>query len=873
MFGRRQAVENIVGLLETDRRITLTGAGGVGKTRLAIAAATGAVDRFPGGVWFVDLSGTGGPATTARATLRVLDVAEASGVDPARTVAGELGRRGSALLVLDNCEHSLDDVLAFVETIHDVDPMATVLATSREPLGNEGEVIWRVPSLAVPAADTPLALSSLLGFSAVEMFVDRARRAEPSFRLTDVEAPTIAEICRQLDGIPLAIELAAARLRHLSLRRIERGLDDRFRLLVAVSPTQRPRHETLAASIDWSHELLDETERLAFRRVGVFRSWFTLEAAEHVVAGSDPTRRTGVLEVMSHLVDKSLILVDRTAPDARYRMLETMRAYALARADEAGETDMMNAARLRWWTDQFQDSCRVGPTHHFVDLLTSHLDDIVATLSWACDHDPQSGLDLMRPVALAAIGAETVGALVAEFERLTAPSISHAHPVRWLRAAVPAAMSVRSVRGDDAFVSLVAQCASVAEELQDEFYTAVCQWYLAGDVESSERLREVAARRDEPFTEAAATVRIAISAAQERPDAAPALTAKAHRAAQRGTSRYLSDYAAVADAAHAATSGDYGRCIEIGRALAQGGISSVRRHSLDHLIGAGLATGDNDAVALARDLAEQAVQRGFEPALARVHTAVDVLAVLAGGGERRAPIILEHHGLITCRDAVDRGSRDVAPLDGVHHRTGTVTQRANLHIVAAWHGDDEDEWYAALDAAVRYGLRPVAIEALEGLAACASIGDAPVEAMRLLGAAQRLRTETGARWRFPCERRRHRQTFDRARDLLGNRSDQAWEEGCGLDMRDATDYVRRGRGRRTRPRHGWASLTPTELRVVEQVVAGSTNPEIADELLISRSTVKTHLEHIFVKTDTRNRSQLAAEAVSRSEDIAESPDS
>jgi DNA-binding CsgD family transcriptional regulator len=187
-----------------------------------------------------------------------------------------------------------------------------------------------------------------------------------------------------------------------------------------------------------------------------------------------------------------------------------------------------------------------------------------------------------------------------------------------------------------------------------------------------------------------------------------------------------------------------------------------------------------------------------------------------------------------------------------------------VHLIDAWRDDDQEQWYAALDLAVRYGLRPVAIEVFEGLATSASAAGSASEAIRLLGAAERLRDETGARWRFRVERRRHALVLARVRETLGDRVDAAWNEGGQLDWREAAEYVRRGRGERARPRHGWASLTPTESRVVELVVLGDTNREIANRLIMSRSTVKTHLEHVFVKTGVRNRSQLAAESVARS---------
>ena len=235
LIGRRTEIGELVATLEHERLVTLTGSAGVGKTRLALAVGAELVAAFPGGVWFVELAGTGGSGSVGRATLKALGVAETPGVAPGEVAAVELREGGRSLVILDNCEHLLDESAEFAVTVLEASSDVTVLATSREQLGVAGEVAWRVPSLPTPPRGTPLPVQALSQYDAVNLFVDRAKRARPSFSVTDTNAAAVAQICHRLDGIPLAVELAAARCRHLSTEQIATELDDRFRLLTGGS--------------------------------------------------------------------------------------------------------------------------------------------------------------------------------------------------------------------------------------------------------------------------------------------------------------------------------------------------------------------------------------------------------------------------------------------------------------------------------------------------------------------------------------------------------------------------------------------------------------------------------------------------------------
>jgi predicted ATPase/class 3 adenylate cyclase len=341
--GREAELERLRRLLAAARLLTITGVGGCGKTRLALALASQELERFPDGVYFADLS----PVSEPPLVWGVVAAALGIGVDgPGGTVAPReivLGRLtdAAALVVLDNCEHLIDAAAEVGAAIAGRPGPVAVVATSREPLGVEGEQVFRVPSLALPGDAAGAGESE-----AVRLFVERASAVDAAFALTPAVAPAVAEICRRLDGIPLAIELAAARVRHLPPAEIVRRLDDRFRLLTGGPRGGTQRQQTLAATLAWSFDLLAERERTLLRRAAVFVDGFSLAAAEGVCAG-DGLERHDVVDVLGALVDKSLVSLH--AADDRYRLLETIRLYALERLVEAGEAEALRTRHLEWF--------------------------------------------------------------------------------------------------------------------------------------------------------------------------------------------------------------------------------------------------------------------------------------------------------------------------------------------------------------------------------------------------------------------------------------------------------------------------------------------------------------------------------------------
>ncbi len=365
--GREREVAELARLLEEHRLVTLAGAPGVGKTRLALRVAAEVRSRFGDGVWLVELATLAEPALVTSVVAAALGLRDQGGRMLADALVDRL-RSQHLLLTLDSCDHLLDVTAALVHALLRACPRLQVLATSREPLGVIGEVTWRVPSLTLPAIDERASresLGALLRSEAARLFVERAAAARPGFVATESNAPAVAQICARLDGIPLAIELAAARVRALAPTQIAARLDDRFALLTGGIRPSLPRHRTLRALVDWSHDLLTDGERALLRRLAVFVGGWTLQAAEAVAGegGKGKGERVGdgsrspfpfalspheVLDLLDGLVDKSLVVAEEQEGEVRYRLLETLREYALERLRESGEEAVIRQRHLEW---------------------------------------------------------------------------------------------------------------------------------------------------------------------------------------------------------------------------------------------------------------------------------------------------------------------------------------------------------------------------------------------------------------------------------------------------------------------------------------------------------------------------------------------
>jgi predicted ATPase/class 3 adenylate cyclase len=384
--GRGPEIAEAKRTLATAPLLTLTGPGGVGKTRLAIEIAGELLDEFDEGIWFIDLGVLTDPDFVVPAIASAMGVMPAPGQPILETVTEHLRGR-HVLMVFDNCEHLLDATARTVDHLLRTCNLLRVVATSREGLAIPGETVRPVPSLSLPDPEAA-APDELPQYEAVRLFVERAIAAVPDFRITDRNATAIAQICRRLDGVPLAIELAAARVRALPVEQIAARLDDRFRLLTGSSRLGVPRHQTLRQTIDWSHDLLAEDERAVFRRLSVFIGGASLEAAEAVCAGA-PVGDYAVLDLLSRLVDKSLVVADTEGDEARYRMLETVRQYGRDKLVESGEARDTLMRERDWYLDMVAKAepefFRGVESGAWLERLDREHDNLRAVLQWSLD--------------------------------------------------------------------------------------------------------------------------------------------------------------------------------------------------------------------------------------------------------------------------------------------------------------------------------------------------------------------------------------------------------------------------------------------------------------------------------------------------------
>ena len=400
-LGREHAIDEVQAGLQQTRLLTLTGTGGVGKTRLALRVAAQAANDYEAGSWFVDLAALADGALAVCAVASTLAVCEEGPRPLIDTLCASVADK-TLLLVLDNCEHIIQESASLADTLLRRCPHLRILATSRQALDVDGELVWRVPSLSVPHLASRLAAEDHQGFTriadseAVRLFVARAAVSGRDFTLTAANAATVAEICTRLDGIPLAIELAAVRIRVLSAEQIAARLQDRFRLLTG-HRTAVPRHQTLRATLDWSHDLLSATEQACLRRLSVFAGGATLDAAEAVCAG-ELVLAEDVLDLMTSLVDKSMVVVseDREG-ECRYDFLETIRHYGqerLAYSGEGGDTRARHAEFFQQWAERAEPHLGGPQQDAWLRRLEADHNNLRAALTFSLDYDPPRALSL-----------------------------------------------------------------------------------------------------------------------------------------------------------------------------------------------------------------------------------------------------------------------------------------------------------------------------------------------------------------------------------------------------------------------------------------------------------------------------------------------
>ncbi len=891
LVGRERELHELAEMLTRERVVTLTGSGGCGKTRLACELAARVIERFPGGVTWVELGPCGDIDSAFGIVASLLGVPEGPARAPLDRVIDVLAVRPASLLVLDNAEHLLDGVADLVAAIGSRTSDVRVVTTSREPLGVQGEVVWRVPSLTVPAPERgPIALDALGRFEAVQLFIDRARRARRGFAVTDDNAPAVAQICSRLDGVPLAIELAAARVRTMPPERIAAQLDDRFRLLSGGPRTALPRQQTLQASIAWSEELLDATERTVFARLGVFVGGFTVEAAEAVAGAFGDVDPYEVADVVARLADKSLLQVDEIHD--RYSMLETVRSYALQRLMDCGETARGRDAHAAWFADWLEHLAGRATSARSINEwwerrfeVTMSIDPDRANCSAALEWLPTGCHDALRLVT--GLGSYWV------FRGGTEESARHGMPSlvtgdradpAWLDAVI-AMHGVRSNALDDAYELLSEEARSIAEQRQHRVgllrldgLAHMRPMWRDGPVDelidamSAAHVGAVAEREWYTAWNTAQQTAQALATAGRIAEALPHIEGLVHARAsliESGAAQFEGDYARALT------------CLRDCLRLSAGGRAPMLDDVLTwfRLEAIVLDTGQSDLLDELVPLTPTVVDQ-LPFAYTFLRRAVDGLRDLREANLERArdafsSVELVLFGGIRGRSYLPRvdlalGDRAAARAHALELRSRCAGVNApyvdavvDLVLAECAWPDDLDEALASahrsLVRAADCGLWPSAVDSLEAIGAMVIAGGRARDGARLLAAAQAGRDSMGYVYRFAHRARYVAEATAVARD------DDGWSEGAGLTLPAAVDLARRMRGERVRSTVGWGSLTPTELAVVEQVTVGLTNPQIAERLLMGRATVKTHLLHVFAKLGVSTRAELVAAAIRRTQ--------
>jgi predicted ATPase/DNA-binding CsgD family transcriptional regulator len=888
--GRAAEVASLGAELRAQRLLTITGSGGCGKTRLAYEVAWAELDGCPDGVWCVELAPIGDAERVAAELAQVLGVREEFGRPVIDTLAERL-RRFDGLVVLDNCEHVLGGVRPLVDQLLRRCPTLHVLTTSREPLGVTGETTWRVPSLDRDAG--------------VELFVQRAHSARADFSPSDDELAAIARIVDRLDGIPLAVELAAARVRMMSPTGIESALEDRFRLLTGGSRTSLARQQTLEASVAWSYDLLDPDEQAVARRLAVM-SDFTLDAAE-AVAGDDPDG--AVLELLTHLVDKSIVRVDHSTAVPRYRFLESIRQFLHGRLVESGEVERVRARHLSHFlalVESVEPQIAFADSARLLAMLELEHDNLEAALDFADATGRRD--DALRLAASMTLFWELRGHL-GRGSRWLARLLDETggEPSAWRGRACWGAAHIGLYGGDVETMSVRApEALELAERFDDDwtraralntigFATAIMDPGQARP--GLERSVELGMRIGDDWAvlNSSKMMTAAGWAAQDEALVMADLQVLRDRAAPLGASYFLAWYHGLLGyfltrrgelaSARRELDAAIGMCDLIGEPVT-GSMSKAWRWAIDVMEGEHDVAGRESAALL-----ERASASGGGLAIADLLANLGRIAIAQGDAEAAVELLApaydaqREHGIPFLLATMG------VPLATAHRMTGDLDRAgALLDDVAGlgaglgndWVGavvdlerscvalarDDVEEAdgraHAALATFARLGRRPDIVAAIEQLGCVAASLDSGAEALRCFGAAEAARAEIGLATPVPVMETIARWRAALVEALGADAVEEHWAEGLALGLDRAVEYVSRARGARRRPSAGWASLTPTERRVVELVAEGLTNPQIAEQMFVARGTVKVHVSHIFAKLGLSNRAELAALATRRS---------
>jgi predicted ATPase/DNA-binding CsgD family transcriptional regulator len=894
-IGRERTVAWLLQRLADDRLITVVGPGGSGKTRVAIEAGRRAEPSFPDGVFFVDLSGISDPGLVPSVVARAVGLRQPPEGTSAQVLVGQLAER-EVLLVLDNCEHLVDACAHLGQALSGC-PRVRVLATSRELLQVSGEAVVAIEGLELPGRARPGGEGWLQASEAGALFFDRARRARADFSLAESDALAIAEICERLDGIPLALELAAARTRMMSVQAIAKSLSDRFRLLVGTTRSGPPRHKTLLSCTEWSWDLLQDDERCLLRRLAVFASGFTIAAAEAICSGPG-IERGQVLGLLTSLVDKSL--VHAQAPLDRFRLHETMRDYSSSALEGAGEVALARDRHL----DHFSAlASAIGPSAwndempNALGLFVADLDNFRAALEWSVGSKQfNAGAELMGAVAhffyqlgLSSEASDRCGRLLAG--ELEGPKRSdllswaclfawHRDPATSLNL-TSALTALGHSLGDDRTVALGLIALA---RLQFLAQPAEC-------IKTVDEAIPLALRTGQPILVAMGLCfRSQALMADGRPAEALAAAEETMWTSTDLGWQWNTTFARFATAQAALRVGNMSRALDEANIVCEAAVALSDRHLTllaEKVRGTVFMYRGDPGAADALNRARAIAQSSFDRVnLAFVRICQGELQVRLGNLDEAYEILAEAASevasLIGHRDpssdallaevALWRGERSAArdylgPGAGQRPAAVGPAALASLRAAARLARSEGNprlslaQACAALNVALQAGALLDVVDLTELVAmSSADLGRA-VQAARLLGAAELQRKKIGYVRGVPADdelspvRREVEATLGLAA------FQRAFSEGRALTLAQAVAYARRGRGRRERregPVVGWASLTQAERAVVLLVGQRLSNAEIAARLFVSTVTVKSHLSRVFTKLAVSNRRQLVA---------------
>lgn len=907
--GRERERAKVADLVGDARVVTLTGSGGCGKTRLAVEVARDVASRFSDGAFWVDLQGVSEPGLVPPALGGAVDVHERPEQALTDTLAEQLHAR-HLLVVLDNCEHLVQACAELVGELSSACPRLHVLATSRVPLVVEGEATFVLAGLPVPDPDASSA-RTVAAADAARLFEVRARQVAADFQIGDDNASAVAEICRHLDGIPLAIELAAARVRVLAPGQIAAGLSDRFGLLTGGMRGAPARQRTLEASLDWSYDLLDEVQRLALARLSVFAGSFELDAAEAVIAG-EGIDSDDVLDLVAGLVEQSLVQVINRHGTARYRLLETIRVYARQRLSELDDPDRVRGRHLDFHVGlarRAHTGLTGGQPEPWMARLMADLDDLRAAMDWAMEAgDLHALVDLTERIvrfwfergmygevhrrlhgAVESPGAPddervrglTTAAVLAlrasepDYAFRSASEAVDAARAADMGGALALGLSVRAQAGALSGLStneqVDADIEQAVEHAQKSGDAAIHAWTLtlSGWTLLHSRTIDAGCRLLEQAIEVCENAGVAF----QQPAAHGVLglwqvfsepldqtRQHARRCAELARQAGRPGWEAIGFAGLAAADvlqGEHGQAQDwLARAQAVMARPGMEGTEYDMFVRPWLALSQYAArdFTAARATAAEIVRTGRRRGNRWDESIGDWLLGVLAHGDRRHDEARTHH------EASHALSTD-PPLPWPLGRS-----LLGLAELAKEDEDIETAWDLAHDGLQvldDYGDRVGTAAALEQVADLSVALGQPERALRLLGASQRFHADAGI-VRFPFQAER----FDRARNAAMAALDPTdatgcWDAGSELSMADAVAYARRGRGERQRPQIGWASLTPVERDVVRLVAEGHTNTAIGQRLFISVNTVKKYLSRVYAKVDVDGRAELAAQVARR----------